>query len=141
MDDVNSKFLEQKGYHSTLIWHSFLITHAPPKSVFLRRTNRIIRDGFGKYGGVYIFVDESNTVLYVGIGNLAERVRCYYNESLGKKPGNNAEKHIKFFSQHLGVMKILWAAVEDRHTQRKLKIDLTEVLQPKYKLMKEKGLF
>ncbi|AIE59166.1 hypothetical protein MGA3_03765 [Bacillus methanolicus MGA3] len=71
---------------------------------------------------------------------LAERVRFHYYESFGKYSGRGCEKHIKFFTQHQGNINILWAIIETKEEQRRIKKELIDILQPKYETMKKEGL-
>ncbi|MED3645188.1 hypothetical protein P5F75_17715 [Caldifermentibacillus hisashii] len=135
------KYLMKRGITSIQSFNCFSINHKEPESIVeMKRVNAIIRSEFKNYKGVYIYIDDSGCVLYVGIRKLAERVRFHYYESFGKYSGKNCEKHIKFFTQHQGNINILWALIETKEEQRRIKKELTDFLQPKYETMKKEGL-
>lgn len=139
MIDTIKTILKQNSLEFDL--KEFVINHIKPNSDFeMRQTNKRIRDYFKQRAGVYIYLNDNNEVLYVGIGKLAERVRFHYYESFGKFSGKNCEKHIKFFTQFPGEIKILWIEVEQRDKQITIENLLTDILQPRYEMMKKKGL-
>jgi hypothetical protein len=122
-------------------WYEFNISHIKPNSDYeMRQTNKRIRDYFRERLGVYIYLNDKEEVLYVGIGKLAERVRFHYYESFGKYSGKNCEKHIKFFTQYPGQIRIMWTEIKPRDQQKNIENLLTDILQPKYEQMKKKGL-
>ncbi|MEQ2529566.1 hypothetical protein WMO40_23110 [Bacillaceae bacterium CLA-AA-H227] len=133
--------LKTNEINSVPRFNQFSIHHIKPDSdIDMKRVNAEIRREFQKHSGVYIYLDDSNNVLYVGIGKLADRIRFHYYESFGKYSGKNCEKHIKFFTQYPGRIRILWANIEDRQTQREIEDILTQYLEPKYESMKKAGL-
>jgi excinuclease UvrABC nuclease subunit len=134
-------FLKDNEINSIGGFNYFFINHIKPESdIRMRQVNEEIRKEFQKLSGVYIYIDEFGNVLYVGIGKLADRVRFHYYESFGKYSGKNCEKHIKFFTQYPGRIKVLWTIVENREHQKQIEVILTQYLKPKYESMKKAGL-
>jgi hypothetical protein len=54
--------------------------------------------------------------------------------------GKGCEKHIKFFTQYKGSLRVIWTVVDDRKHQLYLEKILTVEFQPLYEVMKKKGL-
>ncbi|WP_308638969.1 hypothetical protein [Paenibacillus silvisoli] len=134
-------FLAETSIHVRPIWNEFIINHIPPElDQDMRRVNKTIRTEFHDSNGVYVYTDKNDIVLYVGIGKLAERIRFHYYESFGKYSGKNCEKHIKFFTQFQGEIKILWTKIDNREDQKEIEMLLTHFLSPVYEDMKKKGL-
>lgn len=134
-------FLKENRITSVNQFNQYYINHVKPESDLDRKNvNSGIKKEFKGYRGVYIYLNESNNVLYVGIGKLAERVRFHYYESFGKYSGKNCEKHIKFFTQYPGRIKVLWTVIEDRVEQKRVEDMLTQHLKPIYESMKKEGL-
>jgi excinuclease UvrABC nuclease subunit len=135
MEEKLTLFL--KNNNIELNWNEFLIDHIFPKSHLVINT---IKNFFGNRKGVYIYLDENNNCLYIGIGKLQDRVRFHYLEGLGLYSGKGCEKHIKFFTQYQGSLKVLWTMLEDRTQQRHIEKILTDQFKPLYEIMKKKGL-
>jgi excinuclease UvrABC nuclease subunit len=128
------EFLRSRGYEYD--WNEYLIEHTPPKS---ERIINQIKNFYGERKGIYIYIDEKNNCLYIGIGKLKDRVRFHYLEALGLYSGKGCEKHIKFFTQFQGTMKVLWTVENDRNQQIHVEKTLTEEFEPLYEGMKKKG--
>jgi hypothetical protein len=129
------EFLKQ--YDLDFDWNDFFIDHVYPKS---NRTLSKIKNFYGERRGVYIYLDEKDHCLYIGIGKLKDRVKFHYLEGLGLFSGKGCEKHIKFFTQHPGTLKVLWTVVEDRGQQLYIEKILTDEFKPAYEVMKKEGL-
>jgi hypothetical protein len=73
---VENKLVEfLKAKNIEFDWNEYVIDHVFPKS---NATLHKIKNFFGERRGVYIYLDEKNQCLYIGIGKLKDRVKFHY---------------------------------------------------------------
>ena len=143
MEELKKKiktFLKNNGFLPVdeLNWCHFEIEHKEkePDNNIKRCDYRHIKNNVGIGGGIYIY-EEKNTkrIIYIGeSGSLEGRLEDHYRESYTKLPnGAKGEAWNKFFSCHIGILKVHWKREDDMQKRKVVEAALDYMLAPKFK--------
>lgn len=120
---------------SRYYWNTFVVNHQKPRSrkQVLDITKRI-HTNVRHFGGIYIYRNEFNEILYVGKGKkLGFRLRSHYRESYRSVPKHSkAKRWYHFFSTNRGKLKVYWKTVKSERERKIIEQMLEYVLKPKF---------
>ncbi|MED3882820.1 GIY-YIG nuclease family protein [Priestia megaterium] len=127
--------LKKKGYYplKSSLWKYFKFTQVKPRNRqdFINNIE-LLKQQTGVRKGIYIYINNSNEVLYIGKGNpIKDRLISHYKK-LSKTVLNN-DKRTMFFQQNEGNVKIYWLEIENQEERELVEHLLAFVLNPLYR--------
>lgn len=115
-------------------WKSIELRHSAPVSDHeIASTRTEIRQAIGNVNGLYVYMNQSGQVLYVGKGKpVWNRVYSHYLESFKQVPGDKSGKWFRFFSSNQGTVKVFWIEVEGEAERRICEAMLSLFVSPQF---------
>ena len=113
-------------------WNNIMLDHTKGSNVTLER-GKINTQLINNMKGVYIYTnEETSEVLYVGEGDLKNRLERHYGKTYQKE--NKENPRSKFFKsvEQRVKMLIYYTEIENVYERRAIEAMLTTVLKPKY---------
>lgn len=136
-------FLKNNGFLSLNKWRSFEIEHSgkpPANRKEQQEIYRLVKDNVLNKCGLYVYT-KNKKILYIGKGKpLFNRIKDHYWLSYKELSGDNKNKtwH-KFFSSHLGRLKVYWKELEGEEERIIFEKILIYLLKPEFEIFQRKN--
>lgn len=137
MENSFRELLEQQKLlpYKNSNWDELTINHSKDSNRIVERSN--IRTQFKNVeNGVYIYTNKMNSeVLYVGEGNLKDRLKRHYEKSYKKEIKKNLRYEFFSSDEQKIEMLVFYTELVNVYERRAIEAMLITVLKPKYNLL------
>ncbi|MCM8784246.1 MAG: hypothetical protein NC818_05690 [Candidatus Omnitrophica bacterium] len=116
------------------LWHTLKINHIKKNKNEWKKIRQTIKNKIGNKGGIYIYKNASNKILYIGEGKrIKDRLYMHHRASFEPVPGDteNMRWH-RFWSKHKGKLTVYWKEQKNKRIQKMIEQMLEYVLVPKF---------
>lgn len=131
------EFLKQYDLYPVNVqfWQMLQVNHQNPDGIEEQKeVETEIKTAIGNSDGIYIYTDNTGSVLYVGKGKpIWKRAVSHYRESFRRVPGDTKDQRWhRFFSANQGMLNLHWRQIDAESDRRIIELMLQDILAPTF---------